>query len=770
MGSAARAEPARSAAASSSVHSAARARAGSCRMANSASMPRSAGPDGAVDAEVDSRRPVARAARGSARARRGHCMVDRAGKPTNPGRHNRLDLSQARGATNKARDVARSPGGRIRQGRAVPRSRGGPELAVLARGGHRGARAGAATLPHGLSGDRPVWAQPVSLAAHPCRRHAKFAHVAATAMCASQHPRAAAQPAAGARRPVESCRFARWPVGRGDKRERTGAIGPAGDRGRGARADDERQDGLRSRRGGGGVERSGRRAGMERGLHPVARAGPRARRRGLRPPRSACLCAALIVSLCGGCRSPARRRPEPLGVSGTDRPLVEAASRLVPARLAGLTLDFRDGLSPDEVALLAVAHNPELRERRAARGVAEAQVLAAGVLPNPTLALGVDVPLAGGRRDTVLGHGVSLRGSLDALVRRSARRRAARGKLRSVLLDVAWQEWQVALRAQRSACRVLLLRRARAIAQQHVDGLRAVLDRLREASRQRAVTAARLLAVTAAHDRARARRAGIERRLHVEEAELAALLGMDLTAVQAVRGALPPLPDPSRVSAGRLLAGLGQRRFDLRAIRRAIEAQDAAWDAAVLRAFPAIELGVSAGRDTDGVWTVGPVVQLGLPVLDRGQADRRAVQAVRQQLVERYAARRNEARRQVRTALAALRGAQARLGILREAIGSQQRLVDAYRAGLERGLTDAVLAYQARTSWVELRLQEVDEQIAAYDAWTALRAAAGFYRLPREKTAARDAAAPGAAASAKGDATPRPQPAAGAARQEGGRR
>src|SRR5690348_553222 len=52
-------------------------------------------------------------------------------------------------------------------------------------------------------------------------------------------------------------------------------------------------------------------------------------------------------------------------------------------------------LSIEVVSLLAAANNPDLRAARAERGIAAAQVVQAGILPNPSFAAGY-APVLGG--------------------------------------------------------------------------------------------------------------------------------------------------------------------------------------------------------------------------------------------------------------------------------------------------------------------------------------------------------------------------------------
>jgi hypothetical protein len=58
-------------------------------------------------------------------------------------------------------------------------------------------------------------------------------------------------------------------------------------------------------------------------------------------------------------------------------------------------INLRDGISPDEAATLAVVPNPTLRADRYRKGLASAQPVQVGVLPNPQFSYSLDKPVAG---------------------------------------------------------------------------------------------------------------------------------------------------------------------------------------------------------------------------------------------------------------------------------------------------------------------------------------------------------------------------------------
>ena len=106
-------------------------------------------------------------------------------------------------------------------------------------------------------------------------------------------------------------------------------------------------------------------------------------------------------------------------------------------------------LGVDDIALLALQNNPDLVAARAQRGVAQAQLLSAGILPNPSLNASYGFLLGGPGTTGALAAGLSQ--DLTALVTLSAKRGAARESAREVDASLLWQEWQTIGKAQLQA-------------------------------------------------------------------------------------------------------------------------------------------------------------------------------------------------------------------------------------------------------------------------------------------------------------------------------
>lgn len=100
----------------------------------------------------------------------------------------------------------------------------------------------------------------------------------------------------------------------------------------------------------------------------------------------------------------AHYEPKPLLVDAGAAPSLQAPLTDILSRdattidrpyLKPVALDLSAPLDPNGIAILAVIANPDLKAQRARAGVGDAQVFAAGLLPDPTFSFGVDHILSG---------------------------------------------------------------------------------------------------------------------------------------------------------------------------------------------------------------------------------------------------------------------------------------------------------------------------------------------------------------------------------------
>ena len=101
--------------------------------------------------------------------------------------------------------------------------------------------------------------------------------------------------------------------------------------------------------------------------------------------RVLCAFIAAVVASCTGC---AHYKPEPLEPLAVQRILREASrADVAPDQLphGAPVPELTAGIGPDEAGLAALLMNPALKVRYLQRGVAEGQLVTAGLYPNPTL-------------------------------------------------------------------------------------------------------------------------------------------------------------------------------------------------------------------------------------------------------------------------------------------------------------------------------------------------------------------------------------------------
>ena len=107
---------------------------------------------------------------------------------------------------------------------------------------------------------------------------------------------------------------------------------------------------------------------------------------------------------------------------------------------------------------MAVLLNPSLRALRDQRALAKAQILEAGLLPNPEFTYSLAVPTGGDTSGRVNAFGLGLDWKVTSLISRTAKVRQAKAQGEAVDLDIAWREWQVAQGAKAAVDQLSSLR------------------------------------------------------------------------------------------------------------------------------------------------------------------------------------------------------------------------------------------------------------------------------------------------------------------------
>jgi len=422
-----------------------------------------------------------------------------------------------------------------------------------------------------------------------------------------------------------------------------------------------------------------------------------------------------LVLLLGALSGCAAYAPKPLP-DRVNLPRSAAALTLDPARLPFRNLSSHlfnpaDGLDMDEVAMLAVANNPQLRQARDALGIARAQSFAAGLLPDPQLGVTTDHPTNGTAANTN-AFNFNLNYDVNALLLRSSRKSAAQAQAQRVNLNLLWQEWQVVSQAR------LLFTRLTA-QQALMTQLQAARSLLAERYRrsQEALAAGNTTLDLASADLVALQ--NIERRINDLErsrlqnrASLNGLLGLLSTTPLVLVGE----PHAARMDAAAVQNGLVGRlnqRPDMQALQAGYRSQEEKFRGAVLAQFPALNVGLTRARDTSGLYTMGFGLTLSLPVFNRNRGNIAIENATRTKLFDAYQDRLNAAYSEVATALENQPLLQSQLQRTREGEKQLQIVAQRAQAAFQAGNLTAA-------DYVRLQIALLDKQTEAINLQEAL--------------------------------------------------
>jgi outer membrane protein TolC len=417
------------------------------------------------------------------------------------------------------------------------------------------------------------------------------------------------------------------------------------------------------------------------------------------------LCPLMLAgAIVGGC---ATYQPLPLALDAQPTLTLDALRHVNP---------LPPRLSIEDVALLAVQNNPDLRAARAQRGVAQAQILEAGILPNPVLGGTYGFLLGGpGTTDPIT---VSLSQDVRGFVTRPGKRRSARQMARATDAGLLWEEWQVVAKARLLAIDLIEGEQQLRELRRTVTLLAERTARSHEALAGGDSTLISLLPDLTADADAHRQFDEIEHQQAIRRRDLNMLLSLTPQASLPLQEsiALPPF-DADAVMAA--LGSIVSRRPDLLALQWGYQSQEERVRGAILAQFPMFSLGGGSERDNTDVRTAGPQISLELPVFDRNQGNIAIERATRRQMHDEFTARLISARSEVLALITDQALLQHQLEGKRtqraEITAAAQHAEAAYRTGDldERSYVDAVVAHSAKEQEVLTMEQTLLEQQVA---------------------------------------------------------
>ena len=338
----------------------------------------------------------------------------------------------------------------------------------------------------------------------------------------------------------------------------------------------------------------------------------------------------LLCTLALSACSTAPLRPEPNYLPDLQQSqVVESARRH--------NIDLSAPLTAKDLASIAVLSNPELKVLRASENLANAQVFAAGLFPDPSFSLGVDNPINGSGLVNAISASIGL--DVGALLTRSSTLSASEAHLQSVRFDIAWAEWLTAENAKLLASQISYLREIHhlsetALALSHDELMRTETAVLR-GDLPRSAIQLPLLVNTDARSQSR----NTESLLLVATQELHRLMGLPPSVGLTLASPTPTTEQLELPVTDALFKLATIHRADLAGMRMERKSAAENTNTARMKQYPLPVIALNAARDTGNLKTLGPSVSITLPLWNRGRGDLAIAQATEEQADAAYSAR-----------------------------------------------------------------------------------------------------------------------------------
>lgn len=274
-----------------------------------------------------------------------------------------------------------------------------------------------------------------------------------------------------------------------------------------------------------------------------------------------------------------------------------------------------NALTAESAAQVALLNNREIQARYSDLGVAQADLVQAGLLRNPVLEVMV-------RPSTESGTNIELglmQNFVDLLMR-PARQKIAEAEYESVRLELAAHLVSFMGDVQAAYYEYLGAKADHAVMAEIAETEGDAADLSTAFFTAGNISEREHFEYLAAAADAKAEQYESEERMRESRGELADLLGLSPTGSWSAPSRLAPLPKRNV-----RLAGLEDRavreRFDLSAHRAELQAglEELGFEED-FRLFEEGEIAISAEREPDGAWLIGPALEIPFPIFDQGQA------------------------------------------------------------------------------------------------------------------------------------------------------
>ena len=422
---------------------------------------------------------------------------------------------------------------------------------------------------------------------------------------------------------------------------------------------------------------------------------------------SIALLAGLLVAACASV-------PRDAGVDDVRKAVAERTSQTVEWAAQPSTDDdprvralLQNELTADNAVAVAMANSPRLQASLAELGIARADLLQASLVRNPLFEAEIRFP-----RDPFRPYELRLAQTLVDLIQLPRRRALGRAAFEAAKLRVTSEVVRFAAEVRADHAELLAASQRVALSRTNLEAAKASAELAQRQHDAQNITDLDLENEQAQYEQAKLDVAREEQRLLLARETLLRAMGLRDSSIDwRLPQAFPPLPanEQDQQQLEQLAAA---RRLDIEVARREVDIARQQVPMARLAALGDITADVHYQRDAEGAKTVGPGIEVPIPIFNIGAAARSRAEAEYLRARHTLNALLAESSSQLRAARAAVAEARARVEYYRDVIvPRRQRIVDLTKLEHNAMLAGVFQLLQAKQNEAQARRDFIDAQL-----------------------------------------------------------
>ncbi|GMV26730.1 MAG: hypothetical protein AMXMBFR58_27610 [Phycisphaerae bacterium] len=398
--------------------------------------------------------------------------------------------------------------------------------------------------------------------------------------------------------------------------------------------------------------------------------------------------------------------------------------------------DGRAPLSVESAVAMALRNNREIRSQVEQIAASRADLVQAGLLPNPIVGLTLRFPFDPVSGGTFIGAQVVQ--SFTALWLRDGKITAADARLNQTVLDVSDRALRLVADVRSTHARIVFGQRAVSLSDENLATIRRSIESLDARVRGGEGTTLDVNRAKQQLAKAQADRVAVTRDLAKERRRMLELIGFASEAAEWTAAESDGAGPGSPLNESAAMALAGSQRLDVAATRSIVEAQRADLSVEEGSRLKDFGLGADFERSESGEKSVGPVIEIGIPIFDTNKAQIARAGSLARAALAAYEATTHRAVREARVAWIELDSASRLVEQYRSTVLSlSEHNLTLAEASLKSGQADVTVLLEAQREVTDARARLNELEQAAALARIELEYAVGG-SLARPPTPARD--------------------------------